>query len=59
MHKDQIKGKVREAEGKLQKAFGDLTDNPVDQEIGEEKQLEGKFQHGVGTVKDALHKAID
>jgi uncharacterized protein YjbJ (UPF0337 family) len=59
MHKDEIKGKMKEAEGRVQDAFGDLTNNPRDDQAGKAKQAEGKVQQGVGTVKDALHRAID
>lgn len=59
MHKDEVKGAVREVEGKAQKAWGDLTDSPADREIGAEKEVQGKGEQVVGKVKDALHKAID
>jgi len=59
MHKDEIKGKMQEAEGKVQQAWGDLTDRPDHVEEGEEKELAGEFRQGVGKVKDALHRAID
>jgi uncharacterized protein YjbJ (UPF0337 family) len=59
MHKDEIKGKLKEAEGRVQDAFGDLTNNPRDDQAGKAKQAEGKVQQGVGKVKDTLHRAID
>jgi len=59
MHKDEVKGKLQEAEGKVQKAWGDLTDQPNEVEEGQEKELAGEFRQGVGKVKDALHRAID
>lgn len=59
MHKDEIKGKAREIEGRVQDALGDLTGDPRHDEEGKAKQAEGKLEQGVGKVKDALHRAID
>lgn len=59
MHKDEIKGSVKEAVGKVQSKFGQMADSPVDQDEGARKQVEGKLEKGVGKIKNALHKAID
>jgi uncharacterized protein YjbJ (UPF0337 family) len=59
MHKDEVKGKLKEVEGRAQDALGDLTDNPRDDAEGKAKVAEGQAQQAVGKVKDALHKAID
>ncbi len=59
MHKDEIKGKLKETEGRVQDAFGDLANSPVDNEEGKMKQTEGRVQQVVGKVKDAVHKAVD
>lgn len=59
MHRDEIKGKAKEMEGRIQDAFGDLSGDPRHDQEGKAKQAEGKFEQGVGKVKDALHKAID
>ena len=59
MHKDEVKGKIKEMEGRAQDALGDLTDNPRDDAEGKAKIAEGQAQQAVGKVKDALHKAID
>ena len=59
MHKDEIKGGLKEAEGKVQEKWGQMTDDPEDEERGLEKQAVGRTQQTVGKVKDALHKAID
>ena len=58
MHPDEIKGKLKETEGKIQEGFGNMADRPVDQEAGAEKQVEGKLENLKGKVKDGLHKAI-
>lgn len=59
MHKDEVKGKIKEIEGRAQDALGDLTDNPRDDAEGKAKVAEGQAQQAVGKVKDALHKAIN
>jgi uncharacterized protein YjbJ (UPF0337 family) len=58
-HKDEVKGMLKEAEGKAQDAWGDLTDNPEDDAQGKAKQVEGQLQQTAGKVKKALHNAID
>lgn len=59
MDKDRIKGKVKEVEGRVQQAKGDLTGNDVDRAEGADKKTEGKVQHAFGKVKDNVRKAID
>ena len=54
MNKDQVKGAVKDAAGKVQEKFGEKTDNPEQQSQGIGKQVEGKTQKAVGDVKDAL-----
>lgn len=59
MHKDEVKGKLKEAEGKAQQAWGDLTDRPDHVEEGQAKEASGEVRQGVGKVKETLHRAID
>ena len=57
LNKDQVSGKVKEAEGRVEAAVAELKgESPA---AGREKQAEGKAQQIVGNVKKALHKAID
>ncbi|HEV7617166.1 MAG TPA: CsbD family protein [Burkholderiaceae bacterium] len=53
MNKDQIKGGVKDAAGKVQEQAGKLTGNKEQQAKGIGKQAAGKVQKGVGDVKDA------
>ena len=53
MNKDQVKGAVKDAAGKVQK-FGEKTNNPEQESKGAGKQVEGKTQKAVGDVKDAI-----
>ena len=59
MDKDRIKGKVKEVEGRVQQAKGDLTGNDVDRARGADKKVEGKVQNTFGKVKDNVRKAVD
>lgn len=54
MNKDQIKGGVKDAAGKVQEQAGKLTGNKEQQAKGIGKQAAGKVQKGVGDVKDAV-----
>lgn len=59
MDKDRVKGKVKEVEGRVQQAKGDLTGNDVDRARGADKKAEGKVQNTFGKVKDSVRKALD
>jgi uncharacterized protein YjbJ (UPF0337 family) len=54
MNKDQIKGGMKDAAGKVQKEAGKLMGSNEHQTKGMGKQAEGKVQKGVGNVKDAV-----
>jgi uncharacterized protein YjbJ (UPF0337 family) len=58
MHKDELKGKAKVAEGKIQQKFGEMIDDPENQVKGLQKQASGKTQEMRGKVKDTLHKEI-
>ena len=55
--KDVIKGQLKNAEGHVQKAVGDLTDNPKLQAEGTVNKLAGSAQETVGHLKDAARSA--
>lgn len=54
-----IAGKLKQAEGKVQDAVGDVTSNTDDDVAGKAKQVEGKVQEEYGKAKDALRNALD
>jgi uncharacterized protein YjbJ (UPF0337 family) len=54
MNKDQMKGGMKEAGGKVQQAAGDLTDNGSQKIKGVANEVEGKIQKKVGDVKEDL-----
>ena len=56
MNKDQVKGTLKDAAGKVQQAAGKAIDSDKQQLAGMKKQVEGKAQKAVGDVKDAGKK---
>ena len=57
MNKEQIKGTVKEAAGKVQQKAGELVDSPKTVAKGIAKQAEGKGLKAVGDVKERVEKA--
>ncbi|MDB5761124.1 MAG: csbD-like family protein [Herminiimonas sp.] len=57
MNKDQIKGGVKDAAGKVQEQAGKLTGSKEQQVKGLAKQAEGKTQKSVGNVKESVRDA--
>lgn len=59
MNKDQVKGALKDAAGKVQEKTGELIDSPEQQGKGIRKQVEGKVQKNYGDVKEAVKDQID
>lgn len=57
MNKDQVKGTLKDAAGKVQTKTGELTGNTSQQVKGLVKQAEGKAQKGFGNAKEAVKDA--
>ncbi|MBE0549120.1 MAG: CsbD family protein [Rubrivivax sp.] len=57
MNKDQVKGAVKEAAGKVQQKAGKLLGSTEQEAKGLAKKLEGKVQKKVGDAKEALKEA--
>lgn len=53
MNKDQVKGAVKDAVGKVQTKAGEAMGSNKQQAKGMAKQVEGKAQKAAGNVKDA------
>ena len=53
MNKDQVKGAVKDAAGKVQTKAGEAMGSNKQQAKGMAKQVEGKARKAVGNVKDA------
>ncbi|CAB5721839.1 CsbD-like [Delftia tsuruhatensis] len=57
MNKDQVKGALKDAAGKVQQTAGELLNSPEQQAKGIAKQVEGTAQKKVGDVKEAIKEA--
>ena len=56
MNKDQVKGTAKDIGGKIQEEAGKLVGNVGQQIKGLKNQAEGKAQHQLGDVKEAVKK---
>ncbi len=59
MNKDQVKGAVKDAAGKVQERAGQVTGNDTQRAKGLVKQGEGKVQKGYGDLKEKAKKKLD
>lgn len=59
MNKDQAKGAIKEATGKMQTKIGQAIGSESQQAKGVAKQVEGHIQKKVGDTKQAVKDAID
>ena len=57
MNKDQVKGSVKEAAGKLQKNTGKAIGSTEQQAKGMAREAEGKIQKNLGDAKETLKDA--
>ena len=55
--RDVAKGQVKQVEGRVRKAVGDLTGDNKQKIKGTAKDMEGKVQEGWGRVKDGARTA--
>jgi uncharacterized protein YjbJ (UPF0337 family) len=56
MNKDQIKGKVNDAAGKLQQKGGEITGSKEQEAKGLGKQVKGKAEETKGDLKNFINK---
>ncbi len=54
MNKDQIKGKAKDIEGKIQEKAGKVVGSSEQQAKGLSKQVEGKVQESLGDAKEIV-----
>jgi uncharacterized protein YjbJ (UPF0337 family) len=57
MNKDQVKGKVKDVAGRIERQAGEWTGDEEQQVNGALKQVEGKLQNAWGNAKEAGKKA--
>jgi uncharacterized protein YjbJ (UPF0337 family) len=58
MNKDQVKGRIKEAEGKVKEVVGKVVGNKDLEQEGKVKNTEGQVQAGYGDLKEDIKKAI-
>jgi len=56
MNKDQVKGRIKEAQGKIKEVTGKIVGNKTMEEKGMVQKTVGKVQAGMGDLKDDLKK---
>jgi uncharacterized protein YjbJ (UPF0337 family) len=59
MNEDQVKRKVKNVAGRIERQAGEWTGDPEKQVRGTVKQAEGKVQQAWGDAKDASKKAAE
>jgi len=59
MNKDQIKGRMQQAKGTVEKKVGKTVGNPHLESEGTVDKAAGKAQATYGDVKEKVKKAID
>ena len=56
---DQLKGKINQAAGKVQKKVGQVTGNPSTEAKGAARELGGKVQSKAGDVEKDVDRKLD
>lgn len=59
MNRDILQGQWKEIRGKVQKAWGDLTDDDLDRIDGRRTELEGTLQKKYGYSKERAAREVD
>jgi uncharacterized protein YjbJ (UPF0337 family) len=59
MNKDVLEGKWKQLRGEVQKKWGDLTNDDLDQIEGQSTKLAGKLQERYGYSKEEAEREID
>ncbi len=59
MDRDMIEGKWTEIKGQLREAYGDLTDDDVEEAKGNREQMEGVLQQKLGKSKDEVRETVN
>jgi uncharacterized protein YjbJ (UPF0337 family) len=58
MNKDQVKGRIEEAKGKVKEVAGKAVGNRDLEQEGKIQNVGGKVQAGYGDLKEDIKKAI-
>lgn len=58
MDKLEVKGTWNEAKGKLKQKYGQLTDDDLKYEEGQEDEMYGRLQQKLGKSRDEIKKEL-
>lgn len=59
MNTDILEGKWKQIRGEIREAWGELTDDELDQIAGKREKLAGKLQEKYGWSRDEAERQID
>ena len=59
MNDDTLKGQWKQFRGEVQKQWGKLTNDDLDEIAGEREKLMGKLQERYGRAREVVHKEVD
>lgn len=59
MNSDIAEGKWKQLKGKVQQAWGDLTNDDLDKMSGSREELVGKVQERYGYARDRAEQEVD
>jgi uncharacterized protein YjbJ (UPF0337 family) len=59
MNDDTLKGQWKQFRGEVQKQWGKLTNDDLDEIAGEREKLTGKLQERYGRAREDVHKEVD
>ncbi len=59
MNSDTLKGNWEQVKGHIQKKWGELTNDEIDQINGSRKILTGKIQEKYGRAREEVEKEVD
>jgi uncharacterized protein YjbJ (UPF0337 family) len=55
----QVKGNWKQFKGRIQQAWGDLTDDDLDRYKGKRTELEGHLQEKTGEAREDIRRKLD
>ena len=55
----QVKGNWKQFKGRVQQAWGDLTDDELDRYEGKRTELEGHLQEKTGEAREDIRRKLD
>ena len=59
MNDHTINGKMTEIKGKLQKTWGKITDDKVEEVVGLANQAKGNIEQSYGSAKDKIKEGVE